>query len=247
MKISIWTITGGSDKKRIEKLKDSLEGKNLNILNYGKEPLLIDETVEFSPSDLPCIVAHDTYFTANVNRILTKAIDEGYDYALILNDDITFEKGALDALIEAGDNYPDPWAIMNPVQVAMKNRKKVLMAGTGKAYPAGEHMTGDRKKLNGEITRWRWLPFCAPLFNLKAVRAIGLLNPTMRMWFSDSDYCIRARYAGFDITLASSSIIRHINHASVQAGQEPFVTLFRADQAAFARMWNGDPMRDLSS
>lgn len=243
MRVNVWTITGGKDRKRVENLVKSLPVL-CHAVNYGEGELEIERLIEYKPVELPCGIAHDTLFTANFNRILRKELTGDADAVLILNDDIEFEEGAYDKLLEEAAAYPDPWITFNPVQVSMSQPKRAIMAGTGPAYPAGFHNQCSRDQLPEGVARFRWLPFCAVLVNLEAVRSVGLLDPTLRMWFSDSDYCTRGRYFGFDVVLAYGSVIRHINHATAQA--EAMADIFRADQAAFVRKWNGDPLKDIS-
>lgn len=244
MKVKVWTLTGGADRARVQRLVDSLPGVEISAINYGKKELKIDRLTEYNPVELPCPIARDTMFTANFNRVLWHEMQGDADAVLVLNDDVEFEAGAFDALIAEAEQYPADWLCMNPIQLDSKNPLRVTMGGTGHAYPAGVHIDISREKLpTTDVSRWRWLPFCAPLLNLNAVRAVGLLDPMLRMWFSDSDYCVRGRYFGFDVVLAYSSAIKHINHATAQAGD--MAEIFRSDLSAFARKWNGDPLKDL--
>ena len=252
MIVKVWTITGGSPeaRERVLKLAASMP-VHLNILRYAGEPLNIPGTTELEPADLagcPVAAPSDTYFTANFNQILWNSIhDPTAEAVLILNDDVEFEPGAYEKLIAEAEAYPDPWAVFNPIQVDYRNPRRVIMCGTGAAYPGGMHMQASRDEMDiDQVSRWRWLPFCAPLLNLDAVRSIGLLDRHFRMYFSDSDFCIRARYGGFDVVLAREAAVKHINHATAQAGgDETIGRIFLADQVLFAGKWGGTPLQDL--
>jgi GT2 family glycosyltransferase len=244
MNTSIWILTGGADRARVQRLVNSLPDVKINAVNYGMNLLNIDRLMEYRPCELPCPVARDTMFTANFNRVLWHEFQGKADAALILNDDVEFLPGAYDAMIAEAEKYPGDWLSINPLQLDHKNPLRVIMAGTGRAYPAGVHIDSSREKIPAAgVSRFRWLPFCAPLLNLNAVRSVGLLDPMLRMWFSDSDYCTRGRYFGFDTVLAYSASVLHINHATAQAGE--LADIFRSDLSAFARKWNGDPLKDL--
>jgi GT2 family glycosyltransferase len=185
-------------------------------------------------------------FTRMVNEILTNAGDE---IVCIYNDDIVFEDfdswtGRVKEAIVSHDA-----AIVCPVQADMKNPQSIIMGRTFAAFPGGMHGTGTRKdNCRDAYEPVKWLPFCAVAFNPRALRVVGLLDEQMVMWFSDSDWCQRARLAGFNIILDRGSIILHENHATTGTIEQgsPNAIRFIADQEAFRRKWGGDCLADMS-
>jgi GT2 family glycosyltransferase len=185
-------------------------------------------------------------FTRMCNEILANAGDE---IVCIYNDDIVFEdfEGWTARVTEAIVAHDA--AIVAPVQADMKNPQSVIMGRTYAAFPGGMHGTGTRKdNCRDAFEPCKWIPFCAVAFNPRALRVVGLLDEQMCMWFSDSDWCLRARLAGFNVILDRGSIILHENHATTGAIEpgSPNAIRFIADQEAFRRKWGGDQLADMS-
>ncbi len=185
-------------------------------------------------------------FTRMVNEILANAGDE---IVCIYNDDIVFEDFERWTARVSEAIVSHDAAIVCPVQADMKNPQSIIMGRTFAAFPGGMHGTGTRKdNCRDAYEPVKWLPFCAVAFNPKALRVVGLLDEQMVMWFSDSDWCLRARLAGFNIVLDRGSIILHENHATTGTIEQgsPNAIRFIADQEAFRRKWGGDCLADMS-
>lgn len=185
-------------------------------------------------------------FTKMVNEILQYHPNEP---VCICNDDVQFEnfvKWQKRAEMAMKNHNA---GVVCPVQADSKNPHSIIMGGTIQAFPGGVHRMGTREMHCAEkFDRAKWLPFCVAAFNPDAVKATGLLDEQMVMWFSDSDWCIRNRLAGFEVILDRGSVILHDNHASVGLIEHgtPNAVRFTADQEAFRRKWSGDQFADMN-
>lgn len=233
------------------------DGAALQILDNGR-----DEKVNLSALPAEHVVRYRDIagetrggFTAALRWFLLEALREGATTATFLNDDIVLNQGCLAAMIDAAQ---EPGVgVACPMQTALHNDRVVICGGTGAAYPAGIHRTGPRG--GGDIDQRRgvrWMPFAAVTINMDAVRDVGLPDRNMRTWFSDSDYCIRCRLAGWAVLyLGASAIIRHEQSAAIRAtwpegdksAQERRRRAFVADMTAFARKWGGQILDEYSS
>jgi len=184
-------------------------------------------------------------FTRSVNEIL---LDNPSEAVCICNDDVVFEN--FSRWNERAQQAIDEGAgIVCPVQVDSKNPHSVIMGGTVQAFPSGVHQLGTREMhCRDEFSPAKWIPFCVVAFAPEAVKMVGLLDEQMVMWYSDSDYCIRMRLAGYGVVLDRGSIILHDNHATVGniVHGTPNATRFNADMEAFRRKWVGDQLADMS-
>lgn len=241
-------ILGYNNQARVDKcaasvLADMPEDSALIIVNNGLTPMLQP------PGTVTHYVQDQTGggFTAALRWFLEHARTLLCDTATFLNDDITMEPGCLRAMVEAAEG--PRVALANPIQVDMFNSQIVICAGTGKAYPAGIHKMGQRGTFPMPVEDARWMPFCATTFNMAAVRDIGLPDPNMCIWFSDSDYCIRARLQGWRVVcLGETAVVRHEHSAAVREMQEDDRRhAFEADQTAFARKWGGGLLAEYST
>lgn len=232
MKVSLWVITSGEDKDRLSRLIQSCEPHTVNVLNYKDS-----EGMKRFTMDSKC---EDTLFTANFNRILWEELKGDSDAVLVMNDDIEWEPGSLDRLIEDASNDTADWGTYNPSQVDMENPNRITMGGVGACFPTGKHLCYDKGAIPNlpDVTNWLWIPFCAPLINMKALRYVGLLDPSMRMWFSDSDWCVRSNLMGFAINLCSKAYVKHKCHGTIDTDNNQ--KLFHSDASVFYYKWNGN-------
>ena len=187
-------------------------------------------------------------FTAALRVFLRIAQDNECKTATFLNDDLTMEPGCLKAMLDYSTQEPHV-GLVNPIQVDAYNPQVVICAGTGPAYPAGIHKVGQRGVVAAPVEDVRWMPFCATTFVMEAVRDIGLPDPSMAIWFSDSDYCLRARLHGWRVvSLGDKGIVRHEHSASVNAmDQKVRERKFLQDQTAFERKWGGQLLAEYST
>jgi len=165
-------------------------------------------------------------FTPGFNFALRHFMDnynDGNYVPIILNDDLELEDGFIDAMIKpiAEENV----GIVAPMQVQMDNPAMVICGGFGAAYPSGQHKAGLRGDSSIKREFSRWVTFCAVAINPAVVKEIGYLDNWMKMYYSDSDYCMRAYDAGFKLLFEPAAVVRHENHgASVEFLKERLST-----------------------
>jgi GT2 family glycosyltransferase len=135
-----------------------------------------------------------------------------------------------------------------PMQVDMAVPDRVIMGGTMQAYPAGIHRIGTREQITAMGPRdYPWLPFCVAAFHPAMIQEVGLPDANLRMWFSDSDYAIRARQAGWRVMLDPRAVVRHEHSAAVTEHRGPDLDrVFVMDQSAFQRKWGGATLEEYS-
>jgi len=222
-------IIGFNSQERIDKAFRSIPDKFEKILlDNGATTLTAPDGVEY----------HKTgpgYFTDAFNYALLDALQHNA-VPIVCNDDIEMEPGCIEYLLA---EIALGAGLACPMQVDMAVPDSVIMGGTSEAYPAGIHKTGRRAEFT-ESLDYPWLPFCVTAVNPEMVRMIGTLDKCLRMWFSDSDYCIRARQAGWSCMFVPSAVVRHEQSASVNESRTSYLNqIFVLDQAYFAERKHG--------
>ena len=66
---------------------------------------------------------------------------------------------------------------------------------------------------------------------------VGGLENSMRMIFSDSDFCFSAALKGWGIWYEPKSVIMHDTGVSAKGGDNTLKKIFRADKIAFFHKW----------
>lgn len=179
----------------------------------------------------------DIGFSSAVNDGLSKALLNGYDYAWVLNDDVEV---VFDGLVENFFKFfkAFPSAIMGHKIVSMEDKDTIVFGGAGDPYPSGYHKTGSLRAgdLN-EITYEKWITFASVVIPTEVILQIGMLDERMKWVYSDSDYCYRARWAGFPCIYNPNILIYHKGGISARPDSEERIREFRRDAFMFAAKW----------
>ncbi len=144
------------------------------------------------------------------------------DDLLLLNPDAVLLPGSVTALTSALANYPrlavvgsclvDPqgraqpnaWAFPTPLRVTAG-----AVVGLGRAYRPRRTSRGDIDEVGAAL-----VPFTAALVRRRFFDELGGLDEEFWMYGEDSEYCYRARAAGWSVAVARNSMARHVGGAS---------------------------------
>ena len=126
--------------------------------------------------------AENLGFSIPNNKGMQYALDKGYDYVYLLNQDAWLEPGALDKLVAVADAHPD-FGLLSPLQ--MTDGFNALDANFAKHY---------KKK---EI---KFVPAAHWLVPTRVIRKVGLFNEELfPHWGQDDDWCQRLDFCGLKI------------------------------------------------
>ena len=227
-------VIGYNSQKRVDRIFASIPEDSI-LLDNGATKLT-------SPGEYHRICETGGLFTEALRYCITDAMSLNA-IPIILNDDIVLEPGCIENLLIEINNGAGTAV---PMQVSLKNPDTVIYGGSGSAYPAGLHILGTRESCNTRKPE-RWSTFCAVAINPALVKEIGLPDKYLQMWFSDSDYCIRARLAGYECIYQPKAVVQHEDHAATEERSEDWRRLqFTHDRALFARKWGGYELQCLS-
>jgi glycosyltransferase involved in cell wall biosynthesis len=79
--------------------------------------------------------------------------------------------------------------------------------------------------------------FACAYLTREVLNAIGALSETYRSYFEDTDYCLRAREAGFKTVCDGSVTLVHEQHGSTSQTPGLFQDIFEESRARFGRRW----------
>jgi len=79
--------------------------------------------------------------------------------------------------------------------------------------------------------------FAVAYIKRAVIDAIGALDLAFHTYFEDTDYCLRAKQAGFDTVLCGGVTVTHHEHGSTQGQEEMRLGLFEAGRKAFTARW----------
>lgn len=158
-------------------------------------------------------------FTGGNNLGIKKALETRADYIFVLNPDTTIKNNTISELLKKTEKYNA--GIASP-KIYFSNSKIIWYAG-GKfdsANVLGSHIGVDQKDV-GQFDQDNETDFAtgAAMFIKREVfEQIGLFDERYFMYYEDSDFCFRAKKAGFKIMYIYSSLVYHLNAQSTGLG-----------------------------
>ena len=149
------------------------------------------------------------YGRAN-NLGMQRALDEGADFALLVNNDVELEPGYLEALLAAASAQPR--AAMFTGTLLFKERE--IVNSTGLVFDWFLRATDrdirlPREKLARADGPVDGVSGGAALLRCAALREVGLFDPGYFAYYEDVDLSLRARAAGWLCWYAGAGIARH--------------------------------------
>lgn len=188
-------------------------------------------------------------FTRNVNRGLAKVIrSKLFDYensvVYILNQDCELLPGALASMNALLSKNPKA-GLVGLKQLA-KDREHITHGGTKDAFPAGVHEGGLKSKKDcNKSKKVPWVNFACVGIKGAVFLECGLLDESMKMFASDSDYSYTARARGWECWYCAEAEAVHEGGASRSSDSQQQKQM-RFDMTQFRDKWLGsERYRDL--
>jgi GT2 family glycosyltransferase len=152
-------------------------------------------------------------FTGGNNLGMARALEQGFDFVLLLNNDTEVEADFLDKLVDAFAQQPK-LGMAQGLIFFNADRERVWSAGGGLVDTLGISKTigyGKRKtELElSESQQLDWATGCCMLIREKALREVGLLRDVFFAYFEDVDISLRIREKGWEIGVVSDAVIYH--------------------------------------
>ncbi len=150
-------------------------------------------------------------FAAGNNVGLRYALAQGYDYALLLNNDTEAAPDMLTELVTAAEADPCAGAV-GPIIYYHAAPTRVWSAGGWIDWERGISRMEGEVEDRGQFTATREVDFvtgCAMLLRRAALERVGLLDERFFMYFEETEWCVRARRAGFRMLFAPRAKLWH--------------------------------------
>ena len=141
------------------------------------------------------------------------AMDEGYDYLLILNNDIEADPDLLTELVRVAERDPAIGCV-GPKTYFYFDRTRLASAGGVIRFK--ESVTRERGM--GAVDRGQfdhdeevsYVNGCGMLIRREAIAAAGLWDPVFFLSVEDADWCVRAKRRGFTCWYAHRAVLYHM-------------------------------------
>jgi GT2 family glycosyltransferase len=172
------------------------------------------------------------------NNLALELTDPSSDVLLLNNDTEILESGWIERLQEAAHAAPD----VGIVGCRLLHRDGVLSCAGAYLVPdtCRGHFIGVWEKDVGQYPLDRDVPtviFAAAYIRREVLASIGNLSEAYESYFEDTDYCLRAREAGFRVICCGRVSILHHVAGSTEGRSDLLGDLFERSWRTFRNLW----------
>lgn len=156
-------------------------------------------------------------FAGGNNTGIRKALEHGFSYVMLLNNDTIVEPDFLGQMMRKLSQN-SRLGVVQPLICFLHDRSQIWSAGgkwdsfLGRAVTLGDRETVDN--FNPTDENLDWATGCCMLITCEALLKTGLLNESYFAYFEDVEWSLRFREQGFEIALAAEAKIYHEAGAS---------------------------------
>ena len=233
---------------QLERVSNALEQQKIAVIiphfgSQNKLNLCLDALINvhgFDPRWL-YIIDNNTdnrYFTRGVNAGLELAMQDDCDFYWVLNNDTQPHTEYISASLQRFKENSKA-GLVGGKNLVTDRPDRIFWGGSYDAFPTGTHKAGyvSKKSLNS-ASQESWATFSSVIIRGTTLKECGLLDASMRMIFSDSDYCFHIGIHGWQIWYEPTAVILHDTGVSRSTPNQEIVDIFKQDKIAFYRKWS---------
>lgn len=218
--------------------------ESLTALSYPNVDLMVidngstDDSVDRVGAAFPKIrqlrVHPNRGISWGLDHGLALALEEGYEYALVMNNDIEVAPSMVDEMVRVAAANPEVGCV-GTKSYYYSDRERIWSAGGRLRYR--EALTTERGEGQldcGQFDRTEEVDYVngvAMLIRCELLEKIGLWDPTYFLGVEDADFCVRAKQAGYRCVYAHRAELWHMISASIGV-YKPFRTFHTARSTA---------------
>jgi GT2 family glycosyltransferase len=152
-------------------------------------------------------------FTGGNNLGIRHALEQGADYVMLLNNDTVVAPDFLDVMVTAMEANPKA-GVTGPTIYYYDSPETIWSAGGAIDWSHGTTcMVGldeeDKAQFGLSPRPVDFVTGCAILARRDVWEKVGLLDEKFFMYYEETEWCVRARRAGFDILHVPTAMVWH--------------------------------------
>jgi len=162
-------------------------------------------------------------FTGGNNIGISKALNEKFDYVMLLNNDTIVNSEFLSFLVRRLENENKLGAIQ-PLILQIEDKTKVWNAGGRFFRLIGLPNVIDKgkniKSINSNNYYSEWISGCCIMLKSKVIREVGLLDNSFFAYYEDVDWSLRIKNEGYLLGIDYKSKIYHHESGSSKSSSK---------------------------
>ncbi len=176
-------------------------------------------------------------FAGGANLAIREAMEDGADYVLLLNNDVTVDPQFLDEMVRAAEGRPDAAALCP--KIYFRDRPTVICSTGGRvnAWAGVARQVGRGEQDRGQYERVAARDYAdgaCMLIKREALERVGLLDEEYFAYWEETDWCARAAEAGYGSYYVPAAHVWH-KTARSKAPDTEYYYLFRRNALLFLR------------
>ncbi|BAY34808.1 glycosyl transferase [Nostoc carneum NIES-2107] len=207
--------------------------RTVQTLEYSNYEVIVvdngsqDDSVKTFRQEFPEVTIIETHanlgYAEGNNRGIAYAMSKGCDYILILNNDAIVAPCLIKSFLRVSKERPQ--AGVFGAKIYYKNEPNKIWFAGGVWIP--ETASTDHIGINQIEDNFTWSEIreidyacgCALLVKTEVIHKIGFLEPKFFLTWEETDFCYRAKRAGFECLLVPSAHVWHKVSASFKGGE----------------------------
>jgi hypothetical protein len=193
---------------------------DLIILDNGSAGDCCKQLVAQFPFLVVCPIGNNLGYSAGNNIALRYACENGYDYVIILNDDLLLPENYISEMLITARLHPDAGIVGSYVKHYQTDTYQSCGGKFSWLRGIDDHL---KKEIPGSIrdVRVETVHGCALLFSCHAVHQGLLFDETLYMYVDELDLGLRAKLLGINIYITCSVTVKHDNNAGSGISPSP--------------------------
>ncbi len=207
------------------------------VVDNGSDPHARASIRERFPTVRLLVNDDNLGFAAGSNVGIVDQMRRGVEYVLLLNDDTEVAEDFLNILVEVGEAEPDI-GILGP-SILYYDRPEVIWSAGGAVDALGEprHLALEQPLDSSwrDVREVDYVTGCALLVKSEVVERVGVLDERFFAYFEETEWCDRARRAGFRVVHVAPARVWHKIESAARTTSRPYLYLMARNRLLYLR------------
>lgn len=218
-----------------------------NLLIWVLDNASTDGSVQAIENEFPSVhivrLASNKGYAGNNNVGIHIALENGADWVLVLNEDTVLAPDCIQRMVEAGESGPNV-GMVGPMVYHADEPGYIQSAGgqldrLWRATHLGKNELDIHQFCGNRLVDW--ISGCALMVRGQTLEQIGLIDERFFYYWEETDWCVRAKQAGWQLVLVAEAKLWHKGVQRVYQ-PNPRVTYFNARNRLLFLDKNGAPV-----